>query len=303
LDEFTSISTDFQTQLTDIWILQSIGIIPTLFYKSYKMKVTLITGASGGIGEAIVNRLAERNQNLVLVARNSEKLEKQCRKLKERFGISAQFIACDLSKPKAAFEIFEEIQIRNLEIEMLINNAGIGSGGEFVSISLKSEVDLLQLNILSLVALTHLFLPSMMKERSGTIVNIGSMAAFMPVPYMATYAASKAFVRSFTQALTQECAPYNLKVLLFCPGLTKTNFNSSAGIENEKAIGLSSDYNNSPAQTPQQVADELLRALDKGKHFAISGRLNRISAAILTLLPNTFITSNIARMYRKRLKI
>lgn len=267
------------------------------------MKVTLITGASGGIGEAIVKRLAERKQNLVLVARNGQKLEKQCKELGERFGINVQFILSDLSKPEAALQIFEETKMRGLEIEMLINNAGIGSGGEFVSISLQSELDLLQLNILSVIALTHLFLPGMQTRRSGIIVNIGSMAAFMPVPYMATYAASKAFVRSFTQAVTQECIPYNVRILLFCPGLTKTNFNNAAGIDNEKATGLSSDYDSAPSQTPEEVADELLKALDKSKHIAISGKLNRLSAGILTLLPNAFITNNIAKMYRKRLKI
>ncbi|TDQ11229.1 SDR family NAD(P)-dependent oxidoreductase [Pedobacter metabolipauper] len=267
------------------------------------MKVTLITGASGGIGEALVNRLAERKQDLLLIARNAEKLEEQCIQLSKRFGINAQFIAADLSKPDTAEQIFEETQMRNLEIDMLINNAGIGSGGEFSALSLRSELDLLQLNISSLVALTHLFLPQMQNRKSGTIVNIASMASFMPIPYMATYAASKAFVSSFTQAITQECIPYNVHVLLFCPGLTKTNFNAAAGIDNEKGAGLSSDYKNAPAQTPEQVADEAVKALDQRKQFAVSGRMNRLGANVLALIPNSFITRNFAKLYRKRLKM
>jgi short-subunit dehydrogenase len=267
------------------------------------MKVTLITGASGGIGEAIVNRLAERNHNLILVARNAQKLESQCKNLIEKFGINAQFIAGDLSEPETPKRIFDETQKRGLEVEILINNAGIGSGGEFAALSLHQELSLLQLNVSSLVAITHLFLPGMQERRSGSIINIGSMAAFMPVPYMATYAASKAFVRSFTQALTQECTPYDINVMLFCPGLTKTNFNSAAGIDNEKGIGLGSDYNSAPSQTPEQVADELIGALDKGKHFLISGKMNRFGARMLALLPSPFITRNIAKMYRKRIKI
>lgn len=129
------------------------------------------------------------------------------------------------------------------------------------------------------------------------------MASFMPVPYMATYAASKMFVRSFTQAITQECIPYPIHVLLFCPGLTKTNFNSAAGIDNEKGGGLSSDYSSAPAQTPEQVADELLKALDKKRHFAVSGRMNRFAANLLAFIPNSFVTRNFAKLYRKRLKM
>ncbi|WP_158798924.1 SDR family oxidoreductase [Pedobacter sp. L105] len=267
------------------------------------MKVTLITGASGGIGEAIVNRLAERKQNLLLIARNAEKLEKQGRELAEKFGIQVQFIAADLADPETAERIFKETQNRGLEIDMLINNAGIGSGGEFSSLSLKSELSLLQLNVSSLVALTHLFLPQMQNRKSGTIINIASMASFIPIPYMATYAASKMFVRSFTQAVTQECKPYNVHMLLFCPGLTKTNFNSAAGIDNEKGGGLSSDYSNSPTQTPEEVADELLQALDKKRSFAVSGRMNRFGSRLLALIPNSFITRNFAKLYRKRLKM
>lgn len=267
------------------------------------MKVTLITGASGGIGEAIANRLAKRKQNLVLVARNSEKLQEQCKQLSQQFGVDVQFITADLSKPETAERIFEETQKRGLEIEMLINNAGIGSGGEFSTLSLKSELDLIQLNIASLVALTHLFLPQMQYRKSGTIINVASLAAFMPIPYMATYAASKAFVRSFTQAITHECVPYDVHILLFCPGLTRTNFNNAAGIANEKAIGLSADYKNAPTQTPEQVAAEVIKALDRKKHFQVSGTMNRMAANMVALLPNSFLTRNFAKLYRKRLKM
>lgn len=267
------------------------------------MKVTLITGASGGIGEAIANRLAERKHNLLLIARNSDKLEKQCKQLAETYGISTQFIATDLSISGAAEHIFEETQKRGLEIEMLINNAGIGSGGEFTSLKLKSELDLLQLNISSLVALTHLFLPQMQHRKSGTVINVASMASFMPIPYMATYAASKAFVRSFTQAITQECIPYNVHVMLFCPGLTKTNFNSAAGIDNGTGAALNSDYKNAPTQTPEQVAGEVMDALDKNRQFAVSGTMNRVGANLIALIPNSFIARNFAKLYRKKLKM
>ena len=265
------------------------------------MKVTIITGASGGIGEAIANKLAERKYNLLLVARNAKKLAMQCKQLTEKFDINAQFIIADLAKHASAEQVFTETQQRGLEVEMLINNAGIGSGGEFSELSLKSELDLIQLNISSLVALTHLFLPQMQNRKIGTIINVASMAAFGPIPYMATYAASKVFVRSFTEAITQECLPYQVHIMLFSPGLTKTNFNSAAGIDNEKAKGLSSDYNTAPTQTPEEVADEMMKALEKRKHFAISGRLNRFGATISALFPNVLIARFMAKSYQKEL--
>lgn len=264
------------------------------------MKTVLITGASGGIGEALAYKLAERKHNLLLVARNVEKLENQCRQLIEKFGVDVQFIAADLAKPDTAKYIFEETQQRGLEIEMLINNAGIGSGGVFTELSLQSELDLIQLNDSSLVALTHLFLPQMQQRKSGTIINVASIAAFMPIPYMTTYAASKAFVRSFTQAIAAECKPYNIHVMLLCPGLTKTNFNKAAGIADDKGKALGADYN-SFTQTPEQVADEALKALDKRKYSIVSGRMNRLATKMIALIPNTIITSNFAKSYRKKM--
>ncbi|KAA6438415.1 SDR family oxidoreductase [Dyadobacter flavalbus] len=265
------------------------------------MKYTLITGASGGIGEALARKLAARKHNLVLVARSAQKLAILSKELMEKYGMQAEFITADLTKPEACFQVFEETQRQNWEIEMLVNNAGVGSGGEFAALSLQSELDLLQLNNASLLAMTHLFLQPMRRRKSGTIINVASMASFIPVPYMATYAASKAFVRSFTEALTQECKPLNIRVMLFAPGLTRTNFNESAGINNEKGAGLSSDYQTAPTQTPQEVADELLKALDSKKQFHISGSRNRFGARLAALLPNSLITRFMARSYRKKL--
>lgn len=266
------------------------------------MKVTLITGASGGIGKAIAIKLAKRKQNLVLVARTESKLKALAEQLTRQHQISVEYISADLSKADAAQKVFDETQKRQLDIEMLINNAGVGSGGEFSQLTLKSELDMLQLNISSLVALTHLFLPQMKQRKSGTIINVASMASFIPVPYMATYSASKVFVRHFTQALAQECKPYKVHVMLLCPGLTKTNFNKAADIDNEISKGLNSEYKNSSTQTPEQVAEEALKALDKGKDFIVSGRMNRMAAKLSALLPNAFLAKIFANSYRKKLE-
>lgn len=267
------------------------------------MNYTLITGASGGIGEALVKKLAERKHNLVLVARNEEKLAQLSQQLQQQYGVKAPFIAADLTKPDAPFTIYEQTQKQNWEIDILVNNAGIGSGGEFAHLLLQSELDLLQLNNASLVAMTHHFLQQMKDRQQGTIINVASMAAFMPVPYMATYAASKMFVRSFTEALTQECKPYNVQVMLFAPGLTKTNFNQAAGINNEKGVGLSADYETAAIQMPEEVADELVNALAAKKTFHVSGSKNRFGSRLLALLPNAMITSAMARSYRKKLAL
>jgi short-subunit dehydrogenase len=267
--------------------------------KNENLKVTLITGASGGIGAAIAEQLAGRKQDLLLVSRNEEKLEAQCQLLVQRYGINAQYITADLSEPDAALGVFTEVSARGLEVKTLINNAGIGSGGEFSSLSLQSELSLIQLNICSLVALTHCFLPQMQSRGHGTVVNIASMTAFMPVPYMAVYAASKAFVKSFTQAITEECKPHDVRVLLFSPGLTKTNFNTSAGIDGEKALRLKSDHKQGSSQTPEQVAVELIKALDGRRHFAVSGFMNRIGARLMAVIPGSLLAKNIASSYPK----
>ena len=264
------------------------------------MKVTLITGASGGIGEAFAYRFAERGHNLLLVARNADKLTALCKKLDHKFGINARFVAADLADPEAPAQVFAEVQSRGLEVAVLVNNAGIGSGGAFSELSLKSELEMMQLNNGAMVALTHLCLPAMQKEKMGTIINVASMAALMPVPYMAVYAATKVFVRFFTEAITEECKPYNIHVMLLCPGLTSTNFNNAAGIDNEKGKALTEGAS---LQTPEQVAEEALSALDKGKHFIVSGAKNRLGAAALALLPNSMIAKNTAKTYRKRLGV
>lgn len=171
------------------------------------MNVTLIIGASGGIDEALARRLAGRKQDLLLVARSADKLDVLCSELTQTYGIQAHYIQADLMKPDAAAAVFAETIKRGLVVDWIINNAGIGSGGEFAQLPLQGELDLMQLNMSLLVALTHYFPPAMQQRKRGTIVNVASMAALMPTPYMAVYAASKVFVRSFTKALYEECKP------------------------------------------------------------------------------------------------
>lgn len=259
------------------------------------MNVTLITGATSGIGEALAYKLAERKHHLLLVARNEQKLKQLCQELADRNNITTHYIVADLSKPNAANYVFEETKRKKLFVNVLVNNAGIGSSGEFVKNDLQAELDLLQLNNASLVALCRLFLPEMVSNKSGNIINLGSMTSFLPFPYMSVYAASKVFVRSFTEALTEECRPYGVRVLLFCPGLTTSNFMNTPTNDNKWGEVLTAG---SSTQTPEQVATEMVRALEKNKTFHVSGRMNAMTAKLTALIPN----ATIARMFAKRIR-
>ncbi|MBE9461976.1 SDR family NAD(P)-dependent oxidoreductase [Dyadobacter subterraneus] len=264
------------------------------------MEVTLITGASSGIGEALAFKLAERKHNLLLIARSGDKLEKHCKHLTDKFGINAQYIAADLSRPDSSNAVFEESKKRNLSVTMLVNNAGIGSSGEFVRNNLQSELSMLQLNNASLVALCHLFLPDMIKSKSGSIINVASLAAFFPSPYMAVYAASKVFVRSFTQALTEECKPYGVHVLLFSPGFTATNFMNTPANDNAWGKTLTEG---AYTQTSEQVALEMIQAWEKKKTFHVSGRFNSFATKIGALIPNAVIAKVFAGSKRKKMNL
>ena len=165
------------------------------------MNTTLITGASTGIGAAFARKLAARGRNVLLVARSEDKLIALCNELGRLTSIRAQYLALDLQQPDAAAQLFEETKKRELEIDMLINNAGFGSMGDFERLDLARELEMIDLNVKAVVALTHKFIAPMRERKQGTIVNVASTAAFQGVPFMATYAATKAFVLSFSEAL------------------------------------------------------------------------------------------------------
>jgi short-subunit dehydrogenase len=262
------------------------------------MNVTLITGASAGIGQAVAYEFARKKHKLLLVARNEQKLMKLCTALKDKYQIDAQYIAADLSHSNGADVVFEECKKRALNVQVLINNAGIGSSGEFYKNDLQSELAMLQLNMLTLVALTHWCLPAMIQNRKGSIINVASMAAYFPSPYMAAYSASKAFVKSFTQSLAEECKPYGINVMLFSPGLTTSNFMNTPA--NNNAWGKVLVEGASP-QTSEQVAQEMLYAWEKHKKVHISGSQNRMLAKIGSLIPDTLIAGSFAKAKRRKM--
>lgn len=257
------------------------------------MNTTLITGASSGIGAAFARKLAKRGRNVLLVARSEDKLIALCNEIGRTSGIRAQYVAMDLTEQDASERLFEETKKRDLEIDMLVNNAGFGSMGDFERQDRARELEIIDLNVKSLVDLTYRFLAPMRERHQGTIINVASTAAFQAVPYMATYAATKAFVLSFSQALWEENRSYGVHVLALCPGVTDTNFFAAAKIDRPPMRTV---------QTPEEVVDAALRGMARGKSITISGWTNWVTVEIQRFVPRSLVTKFVGRAFRERLE-
>jgi short-subunit dehydrogenase len=257
------------------------------------MKATLITGASSGIGETFARKLAAQGHDVLLVARSEDKLIALCNELGLNHNVRAQYFVADLSQSDAPARLLEETRERNLEIDLLINNAGFGSMGEFGKLDLSRELNMIDLNVRALVELTHLFLQPMRERGSGSIINVASTASFQPVPFMATYAATKAFVLSFSEALWEENRTYGVKVMALCPGVTETGFFDASRMK--RPPGRIS-------QTSEQVVDVALRALKRGKSSVISGWPNRITVETERVVPRSLILRVVGAIMRPYLE-
>jgi short-subunit dehydrogenase len=253
------------------------------------MNTTLITGASSGIGEVFARKLAARGRNVLLVARSEDKLVTLCNELGRSNSVRAQYVALDLSKPESPARLFEEAEKRGMTVDMLINNAGFGSMGDFATLDLERELNMIDLNIKSLLELTYRFLAPMRERRQGAIINVASTAGFQAVPFMATYAATKAFVLSFSEALWEENRPHGIKVMALCPGVTETNFFEAARGHKPPAR---------MAQSPEDVVETALRGIAHGKSHIISGWTNRAMVEAERLAPRSLVTRMAGRMMR-----
>ena len=255
------------------------------------MNTTLITGASTGIGAAFARKLAALGRNVLLVARSEDKLIALCNELGRLTSIRAQYLALDLTAPEARSQLFEETKKRGLEIDTLINNAGFGSMNDFAKLDLERELEMIELNITAVVDLTHRFLGPMRERKRGTIINVASTAGFQPVPYMATYAATKAFVLSFSEALWDENRMHGIHVMALCPGVTETNFFDAAGIDRPPMRAV---------QTPEEVVETALRALPRKKSLVISGWANWFVVEAERFLPRSAVTKVAGNALRSR---
>lgn len=242
----------------------------------YTDKTALITGASSGIGAAFAKSLASAGTHLILVARSEEKLYTLASQLAAQYAIRAEVIVADLSRVGAARTVFEETQQRGLVVDILINNAGFGTRGPFETIDAEREQQEIRLNIGAVVDLTHHFVPMMVERRQGVIINVASLAAFQPAPYMAVYGASKAFILSYTEALWGEYHTKGVRVLAVCPGSTATEFFHVMGAQ---------DATFGKVETPEQVVQVALRALEQGRPSVVSGRQNALFANVPRFIP------------------
>lgn len=244
----------------------------------------LITGGSGGIGLELAKQFAGHGHDLVLTARNRDTLEAVAGTIEGKHGVKVTVIADDLTDPDAPQRLFDAIRAENIDIHFLVNNAGFGLGGQFVDNDLKRELEMVQVNIVALMQLTKMFLPAMIKRRSGHVMNLASTAAFQPGPLMAVYYASKAFVLSFSEALDEELRNSGVHVTCLCPGATATNFATTAGVGNSKL------FTTIGGTTAEQVAQSGYEAMIRGDRVAVVGTRNKIMVQAERFAPRKLVT-------------
>lgn len=247
---------------------------------NFENHTALITGSSGGIGEDFAVAFAKRKANLVLVARREDKLAQlRSRLLELSPGLTIDVIPADLSVPGSAANLAAQVNDLGRKVDILINNAGVGLHGDFVKQGVAENSAQVQLNCVTLVELTSLFMPAMTAARRGLVINVASTAAFQPTPGMAVYGATKAFVLSFTEALWQETKSTDVRVFALCPGATETEFFARTGEE----------FLTSGRQTSQQVVDTAMAAIDKSTPTVISGTRNALLANGYRIAPRKLL--------------
>jgi hypothetical protein len=256
----------------------------------WRGKWALVTGASAGIGAALAQELAASGTNLVLTARRKERLEELAKKLAAAYKVSTEVFSADLAECNAPDKIFAFTRDKGIEVGLLINNAGFGSYDEFVTSELPRQLDMVQVNCSAVVHLTQLFLPRMIQRQRGDVLILASTASFQAVPYISTYAATKAFDLLFAEGLAEEMKPYGIRVCALCPGSTESEFLAVAG---QPKFARN-------AETAEKVAHTGLKALAAGRSYVISGFGNYLGAHGERLVPRRFVTKIAAGMFKPK---
>lgn len=260
------------------------------------MKTALITGASSGIGMELAKIHAVKGDNLVLVARSEGKLNELAADLTNRYKVEITIIAADLSAPEAPKEVYDLVQQKKIQVDYLINNAGFGDFNFVHESDWKKQAMMIDLNIKSLTHLTHLFLPEMVKRKSGKIMNVASTAAFQPCPMMNVYAATKHYVLAFSEALANEVAEHGVTVTALCPGATTSGFQDAA------AMHESGFMHTQKFATAASVAAYAYKAMMRGKRVAVHGFMNRVLADSVRFIPRRMATFVARKMVNPRNK-
>lgn len=253
---------------------------------------TLITGASSGIGLALARIFASHSFDLILVARREEKLLALKKEIEEKYPVSVEIIVQNLAEKNAAKFMYEKIKAENKTVSILVNNAGFGNYGYFSETNGEEESNMVQVNITALTELTKLFLPDMLAKKSGKILNVASTAAFQPGPLMAVYFATKAYVLSFSEALSRELQGTGVSVTCLCPGPTKTEFQDVAKFEKDHS------FNNEKFPTAHDVAELGYHALMKKRTIAIHGWKNFFLIQLLRITPRRLVTKIVMKLQK-----
>ncbi|UKJ09209.1 SDR family NAD(P)-dependent oxidoreductase [Solitalea lacus] len=258
------------------------------------MSYALITGASKGIGKAIAECLAQRSYDLLLVAQTEELLRKVATELGEKYKIKAQWLALDLAEQSAAQQVLNWVQQNDFPVSILVNNAGYGLWGNFNELTLNDQNNMLQVNVWTMINLTHLMIPVLLQQPQAYILNTGSMAGFQSIPTFGLYSASKALVNTFTRALAHELKHTSISVSLLAPGSVKTGFVERAGMLHLKRT---SDKMALSAETVARIA---VKGMFNGRKELIPGLSNQFTALMVRLLPKSVIEQIAASLYRRK---
>lgn len=258
-------------------------------------QTALVTGASGGIGWELARAFAAGGYDLVLVARSAGKLEQLAGELRDRHGVAVRVLAKDLTAPGAPDEIFQELEGAVVAVDALVNNAGFATFGPFAGTDLASELEEIQLNVVTLTHLTKRFLPGMLARRRGGILNVASTAAFQPGPQMAVYYATKAYVLSFSEALAEELRGSGVTVTALCPGPTATGFQARAEMQDSGLFTGPLKVMDAAA-----VARAGYEGFRKGKRIVIPGLVNKLGVQSVRVSPRALVTRLVGAMQAKR---
>lgn len=247
-------------------------------------KRTLITGGSVGIGAALADVFAEHGHDLILVSRRGDQLEARAREIREKHHVTVTCLPEDLADPAGPRRLYDGVRAQGLEVDHLVNNAGVGLYGKFMNTDLNAELKMIQLNVASPVELTKRFLPAMIERRSGKILNVASTAAFVPGPWMSIYYATKAFLLSFSEAIDHELGPNGITVTALCPGPTESEFKVRAGSQRSRLFEAF-------VMDAPTVARAGYEGMMKGKAVVIPGLRNKLIPVAARLIPRPFMAT------------